>query len=59
MKLKNIMESTLSDLLQQCNVVEIKPHALDDGTIASIEVKYVPDDYMAVENKKIGIKSYI
>jgi len=44
MKLAEMMSRSLHDILHDCTVVKVEPHATDDGTIKAITVKYIPPD---------------
>lgn len=41
MKLGELMEKPLSEALKELELVEATPHANGDGTICSLELKYI------------------
>ena len=45
MTLNDLMNNKLQDLLQQANVVSVKPISNDNGKIIKIIVEYVPNKY--------------
>lgn len=44
MTLNDIYKRPLGEILAGMNTVDLKIHTGDDGTIKSIEVKYIPPD---------------
>lgn len=45
MTLNDLMNNKLQDLLQQTNIVSVKPISDDNGNIIKIIVEYVPNKY--------------
>ena len=44
MKLSELTSRPLQDALQNMELAETKFHTMEDGTVISVELKYVPKD---------------
>lgn len=57
MKLKELLEKGISEVVKDCNVVKISPFADDHGNIVKITIEYVPNEIEpVVPNKGVIMK---
>lgn len=47
MKLNEIVNKSLNDILSECDVVNIQHFTNDHGEVQAIQIKYVPNDHTA------------
>lgn len=57
MNLTETYTKPLKEILEGCNITEQKIHTDEDGTICSIELKYVPKDNDETQGKQKTKKS--
>lgn len=50
MKLTDMMVHPLKQLVEQCNIISIKPISDDDGNIVKIIVEYEPHEEKVMDN---------
>ena len=50
MKLNDLMIKPLKEVVEECNVVNIKNITDDEGTIVKVIVEYTPKDFTPAKN---------
>jgi len=51
MKLIDMMNHPLKDLVEQCNITKVQPISDDDGNIKKFIVEYEPNKYSEMKSK--------